>query len=192
MTDGHLPNPGKVKAQFTAVLLLERPEKLSFRQLRAELMRIAPQAVLGGWGGPSVEPGIEMLSLNGEDLSVLVVDAPAPAAVLQPGPFANPLWPDAEREAAHHKAHIAIVGLRDPVDRRAALAKARAVTLLAAAIARLVPAIGVAWVDGANLVRAAPFTEMTKTLVNRKPTPCRSGYGSCWPRGRLAHAANRR
>jgi hypothetical protein len=168
MTDAHLPNPGKVKAQFTAVLLLEEPAKLSFSQLQAELKRIAPQAVLGGWGGPAadptIEPAIEMLSLHGENLSVLVIDAPAPAATLQPGPFVNPLWPHAEREAARHKTHIAIIGLQDPVDRHAALAKARAVTLLAAAIVRLVPAIGVAWSDGANLVRAAAFTEMTKNM----------------------------
>lgn len=105
-----------------------------------------------------------MLSLNGENLSVLVIDAPAPAAILQPGPFLNPLWPNAEQETAHHKARIVIVGLQDPVDREAALAKARAVTLLAAAIARLVPAIGVTWVDSTNLVRAAAFAEMTKNI----------------------------
>jgi hypothetical protein len=52
-------------------------------------------------------------------------------------------------------AHIVIIGLQDTIDREAALKKARAVTLLAAAIVRLVPAIGVTWVDGANLVRAS-------------------------------------
>jgi hypothetical protein len=44
------------------------------------------------------------------------------------------------------QTHIAIVGFSDPIDRQAALAKARA-----AAIVRFVPAIGVARVDGANL-----------------------------------------
>jgi len=163
-----MPNPGRAKPQFSAAVLLETPAELSFSQLQAELKRIAPQAVLGDWGGPvanpAVEPGIEMLSLNGENLSVLVVDAPAPAVVLQPGPFANPLWPNAEREAAHHKAHIVILGLQDPIDRVAALAKARAITLMAAAIVRFVPAIGVTWADGANLVRAAAFAQMTKNI----------------------------
>jgi hypothetical protein len=166
MSEAHLPNPGKVKALFTAVLLLEKQVKLSFSQVQAELKRIAPPVALGDWGGPVADPasvpGIEMLSLNGEKLSVLAMDAPAPASTLRPGPFVNALWPNAEREAGHHKAHIAIVGLQDPTHREAALAKARAVTLLAAAIARLVPAIGVAWVDGANLVRAAAFPVMTK------------------------------
>jgi hypothetical protein len=167
MNNAPKPNSAPTKAQFTAALLLERPVKLSFGQLQAELKRIAPQAVLEGWDGPidpATDPGIEMLSLNGEKLSVLVVDAPAPPAVLQPGPFANPLWPNAEKEAANHKAHIVVIGLEDPIDRDAALAKARAVTLLAAAIARLVPAIGATWADAANLVRAAAFTEMTKSI----------------------------
>lgn len=38
---------GKVSAQFTALLLLEKPVKLSFCQLRAEMKSIAPHAVLG-------------------------------------------------------------------------------------------------------------------------------------------------
>ncbi len=156
------------RPQFTAALLLERHLQLTFKQIRSELKRIAPQATLGDWGGPVTDPtddtGIEMLSLNGEKISVITVDAPAPAAVLEPGPFLNPLWPNAAVEAARHKAHIVIIGLDDPADRKAALAKARAVTLLAAAIARLVPAIGVSWADGANLVKAEAFIEMTKTI----------------------------
>ncbi len=155
------------RPQFTAALLLEQPVQLSFDQIRSELKRIAPEAVLGDWNGPVTdttdETGIEMLSLNGEKISLLNADTPAPEAVLQPGPFLNPLWPDAATKAAHHKAHIVVIGLEDAADRKAALAKARAVTLLTAAIARLVPAIGVTWADGANLVKAGDFVGMIPT-----------------------------
>lgn len=171
MNQARMPNSARdqgAQPQFTAALLLEKSVDFSFSQLRAELKRIAPQAVLGDWRGPisdpARDPGIEMLSLDDEKLSVLIIDAPAPAAILQPGPFANPLWPKAEQEAAHHKAHIVIVGLQDPIDREAALTKARAVTLLAAAIAPLVSAIGVTWVDGANLVSAATFARVTQNI----------------------------
>jgi hypothetical protein len=105
-----------------------------------------------------------MLSLGGEKLSVLAVDAPAPAGILRPGLFPNPLWPNAEKEVAQHKAHILVIGLGDPADQEAALVKARAVTLLTAAIARLVNPIGVDWADGANLVRAAVFAEIVKDI----------------------------
>ena len=168
MSEPRVSSAGTVKPQFTAVLLLEKLAKPSFSQLQQELKRLAPDAVLGNWTGPisdpAADPGTEMLSLNGEKLSVLVVDASAPAAILQPGPFPNPLWPNAEKEASHHKAHILVIGLENPVDREAALAKARAVTLLATAIVRLVPTIGVDWSDGANLMRAAAFIEATKKI----------------------------
>jgi hypothetical protein len=55
---------------------------------------------------------------------------------------------------------------QDPVDREAVLFKARAVTLLAGAIARIVPAIGMDWAGGANLVKAEAFIVMTQK--NRK------------------------
>jgi hypothetical protein len=167
MNQIHLTNSERTKAQFTAALLLEKPVNPSFGQLQAELKRVAPNAVLEGWDGPidpAEDPGIEMLSLDGVKLSVLVVDTPAPAGVLQSGPFANPLWPNAEKEAARHKAHIVVIGLEDPIDREAAHAKARAVTVVAAALARIVPAIGVTWADGANLVPAAAFLQMTKDI----------------------------
>lgn len=160
-------SPHAWRPQFTAALLLDRPARISFGQLQSELKKIAPRATLGDWSGPitdpSVDPGIEMLSLNGERISVLVLDVPASAAVLEPGPF-NPAWPDAATEAAQHKAHIVVIGLGDPADREAILAKARAVTMLAAAIARLVPAIGVTWVDAANLIRAEDFVSMTERM----------------------------
>jgi len=180
MNDAHTPNPvsgQRAQAQFTAALLLERHVNLSVGELRAELKRIAPQAVLGHWGGPivdpAVDPGVEMLTLDGEKLSVLVVDAPAPAAISHPGPFANLLWPNAEAEAARHEAHIVIIGLENPVSREVALAKARAITLLAAAIARRVQAIGATWADAANLVSASAFAKITKNIgqpgVNATP-----------------------
>jgi hypothetical protein len=156
------------KARFTALLLLERPIKLSFSQLRAELERFAPHALLENRAvpaiGPGTDPGVETLSLNGENLSVRLVDAPADPELLRPLPFGNLLWPNAEREAEHHKACLIIFGSRDPAGREAALARARAVTLLAAAFVRFVPAIGVLWADSLNLVRASDFAEMTKNI----------------------------
>lgn len=162
MTEAHAAAPGMFKPQFTATILLRERVNLSFRQLQEELRRIAPDEVLGDWEGPVADPdsvpGIEMLTLNDQVLAALIVDAPANPAILQPGPFRNPLWPNAEQEAAEHKAHILIMGLKDPpTDREGRLAKARAVTWVTAAIAQLVPVVGVSWADAANLVSAAAF-----------------------------------
>jgi hypothetical protein len=156
------------RPQFTAALLLTQRAAVSFAQFRSELKLIAPDAGLGDWSGPvtdpAADPGVEMLNLNGERLSVLVVGGPAPASMLQAGPFPNPLWPNAEKEAAEHRAYILVVAPEDPPDREAAVAKARAVTLLAAALARIVPATGVTWIDSVNLVKAAAFVGITEKL----------------------------
>jgi hypothetical protein len=171
MNTPEMPQSGSHQAlrpQFSAVLLLKQPASPSFAQIRLELKRIAPHAELGDWSGPVSDPylhtGIEMLSLNGEKMSVLVINSPAPESIIQAGSFPNPVWPNAEKESAKHQAHIIVIGLEDPVDRDAGLAKARAVTLLARAIAPIVPAIGVTWVNGANLVKAETFIGMTEKI----------------------------
>ena len=168
MSESRVSSPRWGKPQFTATLLLESQMKLSFRRLQEELRRLAPDAVLGDWTGPIADPaadlGVEMLSLDEEKLSVLVIDAPAPAAILQPGPFPNPLWPNAESEAAHHKAHILVLGLENRSIGRLRWqrrASSRSSRLL---LRELVPAIGVSWADGANLMRAAGFLETTKNI----------------------------
>ena len=171
MSEARATAPGMFKPQFTATMLLQENVNVSFRQLQKELGRIVPEALLGDWDGPVADPdsvpGIEMLTLNGDILSVIIVDAPANPAILQPGPFRNPLWPNAEKEAAQHKAHILVMGLKDPPDREASLAKARAVTWVTAAIARLVPIVGVSWADGANLVSAAAFAAIVRNNISQ-------------------------
>jgi Domain of unknown function (DUF4261) len=188
MSEARAAAPGMFKPQFTATMLLQENVNLSFRQLQEELGRMGSEAVLGDWDGPVADPdsvpGIEMLTLNGEILSVIIVDGPANPAILQPGPFRNPLWPNAEQEASQHKAHILVMGLKDPPDREAALVKARAVTWVTAALARLVPVVGVSWADGANLVSAAAFAAIIK---NNFSQPSRNAV-PFWVRIKIAKA----
>jgi len=50
------------------------------------------------------------------------------------------------------------------VDQRALLKQARAVTLLAAVIARLAPFIGIKWVSGSNSMEAKSFINLTENI----------------------------
>ncbi|MGJ4949103.1 DUF4261 domain-containing protein [Bradyrhizobium sp. HKCCYLS20291] len=188
MSEARMTTPGMFKPQFTATILLRDHVNVSFRQLQDELRRIAPDEVLGDWQGavadPESVPGIEMLTLNDQVLSAILVDAPANQAILQPGPFRNPLWPNAEQEAAEHKAHILVMGLEDPPDREGLLAKARAVTWVTAAIARIVPIVGVSWADAANLVSAKAFA---LTIDNHFSRPSRNAV-PFWVRIKIARA----
>ena len=153
--------------QFSAILLLEKQPSVTASQIQSELKRLAPHAVVGGWSGSSglaVTPGAELISVNDEPLSVLDVPAPAEETIVERGHFANHIWPTVEADVARHQAHILIAAARNVVDRDAALAQARAVTLLAAAVARLVPLIGIKWVDGSNSMDAVSFIKVTENI----------------------------
>ena len=155
-------------AQFTAMLLLEQPLAVTYAALAKEVARIAPTARLGDWSGPIDDPskatGIEMLSLDGQQMAVLAVDAPAPAIALDFGPIPNLLWPDPSKAIAKHRAHVMIVSPGEPKDRTDAVAKARAVTIIAAAYAALAKTIGVVWVDAANLVSPGAFSNAAEKV----------------------------
>jgi hypothetical protein len=157
-----------IPPQFTAMILCERHVAVSFNDLATALKRIAPAAMLGDWSGPITTPaadlGTEMLSLDGQQIVVLAVDAPAPAIALDFGPIPNLLWPDPSKEIAKHRAHVMIVAPGEPASRADAIAKARAVTLVAAAFAALVRTVGVVWVDAGNLVPPAVFTKLTEKI----------------------------
>src|SRR5215467_1957994 len=153
--------------QFSAILLLERPSSITLCQIESELKRLAPGATLGDWrGSPDLAaiPGPEMISVNGEPMSVLNIPAPAETKIIERGHFANHIWPTVEVDVARHNAHIFITAARNTTDRESALAQARAVTLLAAAVARLVPFIGVKWVDESNSMDAKGFIKATENI----------------------------
>jgi hypothetical protein len=153
--------------QFSAILLLEKPSSVTLSQIESELKRLAPGATLGDWGGSpdlAANPGAEMISVNAEPMCVMDISAPAKTKVIERGHFANHIWPTVEADVAKHHAHIFVTAARKATDREAALAQARAVTLLAAAVARLVPLIGVKWVDGSNSMNAKGFIKATENI----------------------------
>lgn len=155
-------------AQFTAMLLIERHHAVTYAALAKEVALIAPSARLGDWSGPIIDPskasGIDMLSLDGQQMAVLAVDAPAPAIALDFGPLPNLLWPDPSSEIARHRAHVMIVSPGDATSRADAVAKARAVTIVAAAYAAIVRTIGVVWVDAANLLPPEIFARSVEKI----------------------------
>lgn len=152
--------------QFSARVLLEKPLSVSASQIESELKRLAPGVKFGNWAGsPSAaNSGAEMISVNDEPISVKAIPAPAEMRVIEQGHYANHIWPTVEADAAKHGAHIFITAAQNAVDRQPILAQARAVTLVAAAIARLIPFIGIQWVDGTNSMDAKGFIKATEEL----------------------------
>jgi hypothetical protein len=153
--------------KFSAMLLLREVQPLSISQIQSELTRIAPQARFGDWASApelNASSGTSTIVIDDEPMSVVVVSNPAEVTIVEREHFANHIWTNAEADAAEHAAYFLIAATRDTVDQTALLKQARAVTLLAAVIARLVPFIGIKWVDGSNCMEARQFVDLTKNI----------------------------
>jgi hypothetical protein len=153
--------------KFSAMLLLGKIQPITVSQIQAELTRIAPHAKFGDWASApelNANSGTSTIEIDDEPLSVVVIPTPAEVTIVERAHFANHIWPNVEADVAEHTAYFLISATRDTVDQRALLKQARAVTLLAAVIARLVPFIGIKWVDGSNCMGAKLLINLTENI----------------------------
>ena len=97
-------------------------------------------------------------------MSIIPVPIPAQVTIVERGHFANHIWPNVEADVARHTAYLLITAARKVADRKSMLEQARAVTLLAAVVARLIPIIGIKWVDGSNSMDAKSFIKFTENI----------------------------
>ena len=149
------------------MLLLEQIQPITVAQIRSELTRLAPQAKFGDWASApeiNANSGTSTITIDDEPMSVVVVPTPAEVTIIEREHFANHIWPNVEADVAGHTAFFLIAATRDTVDQRELVEQARAVTLLAAVIARLVPFIGIKWVSGINSMAAEHFINSTKNI----------------------------
>jgi hypothetical protein len=153
--------------KFSAMLLLGQIQPITVSQIQSELTRIAPQAKFGDWAGApelNANSGTSTIAIDDEPLSIVAVPTPAEVTIIERDHFANHIWPNVEADVAEHTAYLLVAATRDTVDQSALLKQARAVTLLAAVIARLTPFIGIKWVDGSNCMDGKNFINLTKNI----------------------------
>lgn len=153
--------------KFSAMLLLEQVQPVTVSQIQSELKSLAPRAKIGDWASApelSSGSGTSTIIIDDEPLTIVLVPTPAEVTIIEVGHFANHIWPNVEADVARHSAYFLIAATRDTVDHRSLVEQARAVTLLAAVIARLVPSIGIKWVDGMNSMSAEHFINSTKDI----------------------------
>jgi hypothetical protein len=149
------------------MLLLDQVRPVTVSQIQSELARLAPQAKIGEWASApelNASSGTSTITIGDEPLAVSLVPTPAEETIIEREHFANHIWPNVEEEMAGHTAYFLIAATRDTVDQKALVEQARAVTMLAAVIARLVPFIGVRWVSGINSMAAEHFINSTKAI----------------------------
>lgn len=153
--------------KLRVTLLLAKYQSVSVSQIQSEVDRLAPGTNFGDGTGSeddAADADAERMRINGEPISVMSIPEPAEMKVVEREHYANHIWPTIETEAGRHTAHIDIAATRGATDREGALAQARAVTLVAAAVARVVPIIGVLWVEGTNSIDGSTFLKVTENI----------------------------
>jgi hypothetical protein len=145
--------------QYSAVVVCGRYTEIRLTQLIAVLRSIAPSSAIGDWAGPFRTPptdalGTGMISINGVSLTLLNVDKPLPP-FFDTGPIPNQLMPNPLQQLRDHRAHVSVMLAQLPQDGLTALVTARAVMLLAWAVAIVTRAEAVKWTDANNFFPAA-------------------------------------
>jgi hypothetical protein len=159
-----------LKPQFGATVICNRHVAIRLTQLIAALRTIAPSSAMGDWQGPfTARPsdayGTGMISIDGVPLTLLEINAPLPAPFFNTGAIPNHLMPDPLNELRDHRAHVFVMPAREPQGRVAAIATARAVTLLAWAVALVTGAGAFKWTDANNFAPVSLLQDCAPNLL---------------------------
>ena len=143
--------------QYSATVIYGSYSEIRLTQLIAALRRVAPSSVVGDWLGPVRTPptdalGTDMISVDGISLTVLNVDKALPAPFFDTGPVPNQLMPNPRQLLHNHRAYVSVMPAQLPQDGPSAVATARAVTLLAWAVAIVTRAEALKWTDANNFI----------------------------------------
>lgn len=148
-------------AVCSAWVFAPRFKPLTFRNVFEAGKAVLPQMQIGTLREPdmkmppAIDPGIGLLSINGEGLGVVEIDLPAPIDSFDIGPLRNLQMPDPQAVCHGHQAHYRVIAGRTPRDREDAKELASAVTLLARAIAWATEAKAIKWIDADHFVPPA-------------------------------------
>ncbi|CAK0758653.1 DUF4261 domain-containing protein [uncultured Gammaproteobacteria bacterium] len=96
-------------------------------------------------------------------VTIISVPQPVPKGTFDQAVELARTWPDAGKALARHRAHIIIGSLRPVTDHAGAVAQARVVSLITAAVCALTPAIGVYWSSGQVVTETGAFQEEVTT-----------------------------
>lgn len=168
--------PTPKTAQFSGCVIAHDSVQIRLPQLEIALRSIAPQARLGDWSGSFSAPvteanGIDMLSVDGVPLTLLPVNTALPPDYLSPGGMPNYIMTiDMSRRLLANKAHVMVMPARAPASLADKIATARAVTLLAWAVAKLVKAEAFKWTDANQVVPLNILELRAEELLPRRGT----------------------
>lgn len=144
-------------SRFITYLPLDAPGTLSATETMAAfkaLIGAAPMTIEDrGPVDDASGPGF-VVTVNGMAVTVLFMDFPLPEDAWQSAAAASLTWRDAAEALRSTRAHVVLALLEDPPDHPFALNGAAAVTLLAAAMARRLPASAIVFTESDAILPA--------------------------------------
>jgi len=118
--------------------------------------------------GPEAAGDAFVVMMDKVPVSVMFVDAPMPTDAYQEALTLDLIWPEARDVMQHHQAH-AIVGLvGDPQDHLGNLNGAAAVTLVAGALATLLPTAALVSIEGRVVMKPDMFGPLAVGLAKHE------------------------
>ena len=168
--------PGGDKCEpgsFTAFLVLETPAAVGqaellermgqqFPQLQSRIKSLAP-------GGEPRAPDAPMIFFMGDSMmTVMFIDQPMPPGTLSIAARASRTWPGGEAVLVAHRAHVIIHARSGGKDWAGALNCAQNVSAVSAALAGMLPTIGVYWSAGWAVSKPDEFIGNTGQVLAGK------------------------
>ncbi|MGJ4931620.1 DUF4261 domain-containing protein [Bradyrhizobium sp. HKCCYLS2038] len=154
------PQAAAGSPQYSAIVICNRYTEIKLAELVDALRAVAPSSKIGDWIGPfdgrDIEAfGSDMISIDGVQMTLLSLDQPLPPPFFDIGPVPSQLMPNPLQQLRGQRAHVSIVPAALPQNGPSAVATARAVSLLALAVAIVTQAEAVKWIDSNNFVSVA-------------------------------------
>ena len=160
---------------FVANILLARPTPISAQMLTAAVRRRFPEfkgecACIDGDKPENSSGNSQMIVMNGTPIAIMSIDMPIPAEnFISAVSAAEIVWPDVAKTVAQHQAHIIVGVLHNATTFEDAKRTAGNLTVLAAALCDIVPAIAVSWVSGDLLAKPENFQHGAAQFLKGTP-----------------------
>lgn len=151
-SDGDGIHPLARKTRFIGILPIEFPVPLSARELTAELSRLYPRLPYPVRISTGENDSSIVAMIDDAMVGVMLMDLPMPPGSLDLALNGNMLWPDAAATVNRQRAHVIVTAMRNSANHVGAMSNAMAVTLVASALAHLLPCLGLHWVAAETLV----------------------------------------
>jgi hypothetical protein len=151
-SDGDGIHPLARKTLFMGMLPLEFPVPLSAKELTAEFSRLYPRLPYPVRISPGENETSIVAMIDDAMVGVMMMDLPMPPGSLDKALTGNMLWPDAAATVSRQRAHVIVTAMRNSANHAGAMSNAMAVTLIASALAHLLPCLGLYWGAAETLV----------------------------------------